>query len=269
VRAPQFADPIRLRTVFISDVHLGFRGCRADALCDFLRSVRADHLILVGDIFDLWSLKKSFFWPQSHSEVVRTILSRTRDGTKVIYVPGNHDELFRSLDGSIFGNLEVHRDYIHTTAAGRRLLVMHGDEFDSVVKCHAALVRIGTLIYDFLLWVNPFVNAVRRMFGLPGYSLAAALKAATPRAVQYMRNFEEAAAAAAQRRGVDGIVCGHIHHAALREMHGVLYCNDGDWVESCTSLVEDMNGSLSVLHWQDGGRRSAAAPAMGWPARAA
>ncbi|MEP7311445.1 MAG: UDP-2,3-diacylglucosamine diphosphatase [Pseudomonadota bacterium] len=267
--AGQSGETTRLRSVFISDVHLGFRGCRAEALCDFLRSVRTDNLILVGDIFDLWSLKKSFFWPQSHSEVVRTILSRTRDGTRVVYIPGNHDELFRSLDGSVFGNLEVHRDYIHTTAAGKRLLVMHGDEFDSVVQCHPALVSLGTALYDFLLWVNPLFNTVRRLFGLPGYSLAAALKAATPRAVQYMRKFEEAAAAAAQRRGADGIVCGHIHHAALRELRGVIYCNDGDWVESCTSLVEDMNGSLSILRWQEIASRPAAEPVLGRRARAA
>ena len=241
--------PLRLRTVFISDIHLGFRGCSAELLLDFLHRVEMDTLLLVGDIIDVWSLEKAMFWPASHSDVLRTILGKAKRGTKVIFVPGNHDEVFREFDGAVFGNLEIHREYIHTGVNGRRMLVLHGDEFDSVVKCSPWLAKLGSSIYDLLLAANPYINWCRRKLNLPHWSLSMYLKQKAKAAVQYIGSFEDAVANAARKRGVDMVVCGHIHHAEMRNINGVLYCNDGDWVESCTSLVEDMNGHMRLLHW--------------------
>lgn len=240
---------LRLRTVFISDIHLGFKGCSAELLLDFLHHVEMDYLFLVGDIVDVWSMKKSMFWPQTHNNVLRTILGKAKRGTQIIFVPGNHDDVFRDFDGAVFGNLEIHREYIHQDANGRRMLVLHGDEFDSVVKCSPWLAKLGSNLYDVLLAVNPYINWVRRKFDLPHWSLSAYLKQKAKKAVQYIGSFEEAVAEAARRRGVDMVVCGHIHHAEVRDIHGVLYCNDGDWVESCTSLVEDHNGHMRLIDW--------------------
>jgi UDP-2,3-diacylglucosamine pyrophosphatase LpxH len=212
------APPLRLRTVFISDIHLGFKGCSAELLLDFLHHVEMDTLFLVGDIIDVWSMKKSMFWPQSHNNVLRTILGKAKRGTKVIFVPGNHDEVFREFDGAVFGNLEIHREYIHAGADGRRMLILHGDEFDSVVKCSPWLAKLGSNIYDVLLAANPYINWVRRRFDLPHWSLSS-----------YLKNKAK--------------------QAEMRDINGILYCNDGDWVESCTSLVEDMNGHLRLIDW--------------------
>jgi UDP-2,3-diacylglucosamine pyrophosphatase LpxH len=242
-------SPLRLRTVFISDIHLGFKGCSAEFLLDFLHCAEMDTLVLVGDIIDVWSMQKSMFWPQSHNNVVRTILGKAKRGTKVIFVPGNHDEVFREFDGAVFGNLEIHREYIHMGADGRRMLVLHGDEFDSVVKCSPWLAKLGSNIYDVLLAANPYINWVRRKLNLPHWSLSMYLKHKAKTAVQYIGSFEEAVAQAARKRGVDTVVCGHIHHAEIREIDGIRYCNDGDWVESCTALVEDMSGQLRLIDW--------------------
>jgi UDP-2,3-diacylglucosamine pyrophosphatase LpxH len=244
-------NKVRLRTVFISDVHLGSRGCRADLLHEFLKSVEVDRLFLVGDIVDLWALRKNFFWPQAHNNVMRTILGKAKNGTRVIYVPGNHDEDIREFCGSAFGHLEIHREYVHTTGEGRSFLVMHGDEFDTVVKCSRWLAKLGARAYDFLLSMNHHVNAVRRLFGLPYWSLASYLKHKAKTAVKYIASFERAVAHAARRRGVDGVVCGHIHRAEMTEIDGITYCNDGDWVESCTALVEDMNGRFAIWSWPE------------------
>jgi UDP-2,3-diacylglucosamine pyrophosphatase LpxH len=241
--------PLRLRAVFISDVHLGFKGCSALMLLDFLHHVEMDCLFLVGDIIDVWSMKKSMFWPQSHNNVLRTILGKAKRGTKVIFIPGNHDEVFRDFDGAVFGNLEIHREYVHVGADGRRMLVLHGDEFDSVVKCSPWLAKLGSNLYDLLLAANPYINWWRRKFNLPHWSLSAYLKNKAKKAVQYIGSFEDAVAQAARKRGVDTVICGHIHRAEMREIGGILYCNDGDWVESCTSLVEDMNGTLRLVEW--------------------
>jgi UDP-2,3-diacylglucosamine pyrophosphatase LpxH len=242
-------SPMRLRTVFISDIHLGFRGCSAELLLDFLHQVEMDTLFLVGDIIDVWSMQKNMFWPQSHNNVLRTILGKAKRGTKVIFVPGNHDEVFREFDGAVFGNLEIHREYVHQGANGRRMLILHGDEFDSVVKCSPWLAKLGCTIYDLLLAANPYINWFRRKLDLSHWSLSMYLKHKAKTAVQYIGSFEESVAQAARKRGVDTVVCGHIHHAEIREIEGILYCNDGDWVESCTSLVEDMNGQLRLIDW--------------------
>jgi UDP-2,3-diacylglucosamine pyrophosphatase LpxH len=253
--------PLRMRTVFISDIHLGFKGCSAEWLLDFLHSVEMDTLFLVGDIIDVWSMQKSMFWPQSHNNVLRTILGKAKRGTKVIFIPGNHDEVFRDFDGAVFGNLEIHCEYVHEGANGRRMLILHGDEFDSVVKCSPWLAKLGSNIYDVLLVANPYINRVRRKLDLPHWSLSSYLKNKAKKAVQYIGSFEESVAQAARKRGVDTVVCGHIHHAEMREIDGILYCNDGDWVESCTSLVEDMRGQLRLIDWPKWRRQIAAVPA--------
>jgi UDP-2,3-diacylglucosamine pyrophosphatase LpxH len=240
---------LHLRTVFISDIHLGFKGCSAELLLDFLHHVDMDFLFLVGDIIDVWSMKRSMFWPQSHNNVLRTILGKAKNGTQILFIPGNHDEVFRDFDGATFGNLSIHREYVHDGARGRRMLVLHGDEFDSVVKCSPWLAKLGSNIYDVLLAANPYINWWRRLFALPHWSLSAYLKGKAKTAVQYIGSFEDAVAQAARKRGVDTVVCGHIHRAEMRDIDGVLYCNDGDWVESCTSLVEDMNGQLRLIEW--------------------
>ena len=248
---PDSKPTFRFRTVFISDIHLGFRGCSAGYLLDFLRSVETETLYLVGDIIDVWSLRKSFFWPQAHNDVIRTILGKAKHGTRVVYVPGNHDNLFRDYDGMVFGNVEIRREAIHETADGRRLLVLHGDEFDSVIKASPLLEALGNRAYAFVLKLNRYVNLLRRAFGFPYWSIAAYLKHKVKNAVKYIANFERALAQEAQRRGLDGAVCGHIHRAEISHIDGVLYCNDGDWVESCTTLTEDFEGRLRLLRWTE------------------
>lgn len=242
---------LRVRTVFISDVHLGSRGCSADYLLDFLHSVQCDTLYLVGDIIDLWSMKRSFFWPQSHSNVIRTILGKAKHGTRVIYIPGNHDAPFREHVGMQFGNVEIMQDAIHETADGRRFWVLHGDDFDNVIKASPLLSYVGHHLYDFILWLNRHVNSVRRRFGFSYWSVAAFLKGKMKNAMKYIANYERALASEARKRGVDGVICGHIHRAEITQLDDVLYCNDGDWVESCTTLLEDHDGRLSLLRWTE------------------
>jgi UDP-2,3-diacylglucosamine pyrophosphatase LpxH len=246
---------LRLRSVFISDVHLGSRDSRASELLQFLSSVQVDYLFLVGDIIDFWSLSRSFYWPQPHNDVLRAILGKARDGAQVIYVPGNHDETLRQFCGSAFGNLKIRRRYVHATADGREFLVMHGDEFDAAVKYSRWFTRVGSFFYEVALRANRAVNAGRRAFGLPFWSLAGYVKLRLKNAVRYVEAFERAAANAAVQRKLDGIICGHIHRAGVREIDGVLYCNDGDWVESCTALVEDMSGRMFVWSWSQAGER--------------
>ncbi|MBC7983847.1 MAG: UDP-2,3-diacylglucosamine diphosphatase [Candidatus Obscuribacterales bacterium] len=242
---------LKFRSVFVSDVHLGFRGCSANFLLDFLKSVDTEYLYLVGDIVDLWSLKKSFYWPQEHNNILRLILSKAKRGTKVIYIPGNHDEVFREYAGHVFGNLEIQEEVIHTTADGRRLLVLHGDAFDSVIKCAPWLGHLGHHAYELILKLNRYFNWARKKLGFPYWSLAAYLKHKAKTAVTYIDRFEETLAHEAKRRGVDGVVCGHIHHAQIIDVQGVQYMNCGDWVESCTTLTEDFNGHMELLHWSE------------------
>jgi len=245
VERPQY------RTIWISDIHLGTRGCKADFLLDFLRSTESEYLYLVGDIFDGWRLKRSWYWPQTHNDVVQKLLRKARKGTKLIYVPGNHDELLRSYIGKHFGGVEVIKDTIHVTAAGKRLLVLHGDEFDGIVKYARWLALLGDWSYTVAIELNHWLNLMRRRLGLPNWSLSSYLKHRVKNAVKLIENYEEAVAAEARNRRVDGIVCGHIHHAEIRQIGEVLYCNDGDWVESCTALVEHLDGRLEILNWAE------------------
>jgi UDP-2,3-diacylglucosamine pyrophosphatase LpxH len=246
------AGPIlRFRSVFISDVHLGFRGCSADFLLDFLNSMHTETLYLVGDIIDLWSLEKSFFWPQRHNDVIRAILNIAQRGTRVIYIPGNHDRLFRDFAGSSFGNIEIRHEAVHQTADGKQLLVLHGDEFDAAIKASPWLAGLGSAAYTFTLILNHGLNRLRQLVGCNYWSLAAFLKLKVKNAARYIANFERALALEAKRRGVDGVICGHIHRAHIATIGSVLYCNDGDWVESCTTLTEDATGRLSLLRWTE------------------
>ncbi|OKH88908.1 UDP-2,3-diacylglucosamine diphosphatase [Thalassospira sp. TSL5-1] len=239
------------RTVWISDVHLGTRGCQAELLVDFLNEVTADTYYLVGDIIDGWRLKKSWYWPESHHAVITNIMEKARNGAKVIFVPGNHDEFAREFVDMTFGHVDVRMNDIHTTADGKRLLVIHGDEFDGVVKYARWLAYLGDTAYNFAIMLNRYFNAARRKLGYGYWSLSAYLKNRVKNAVQFICDFENAVAHAATKRKVDGVVCGHIHHAEKRMIGNVLYCNDGDWVESCTALVEHKDGELELLHWAD------------------
>ena len=242
---------LRVRACFLSDIHLGFRGCRAEYLLDFLNSIECDTLYLVGDIVDLWSLKRSVYWPKAHHEVLRALLERARGGTRVVYVPGNHDRPFREFHGWVLGQVEILRETVHETADGRRFLILHGDEFDSVIRASPLLESLGNRAYALALRLNRYVNAVRRRLGYPYWSVAAFLKHKVKNAVSYIANFERAVAFEARRRGVDGMICGHIHRATITDIDGITYCNDGDWVESCTALVEDFDGRFALLRWTE------------------
>lgn len=239
------------RTIFISDTHLGTRGCRSDFLADFLRRTSCQQLYLVGDIIDGWRLRKSWYWDENHDEVLRLILRHARGGAEVTYIPGNHDEMFRAWlpIGLEIGGIRLRKDAVHTTADGKRLLVMHGDEFDSVVRYAKFLALLGDSAYTTALTANRWFNAARRRLGYPYWSLSAWLKRQVKGAVKAIGRYEVALANEAKRRGFDGVVCGHIHHAEMREVNGVLYLNDGDWVESCTALVEHHDGRLELIDW--------------------
>ena len=242
--------PVRhFRTVFISDVHLGTRGCQAELLLDFIRHMECDTLFLVGDIIDGWKLKSGWWWPQAHNDVVQKILRMARKGAQVIYVPGNHDDVVRDFCGVHLGGVVVTRDAIHETADGRRFLVLHGDEFDGVTRHARWLAFLGDWAYRTVLALNTVFNHVRRRLGFGYWSLSAYLKVKVKNALQFIENFEAAVAEEARRRGVDGVICGHIHKAEMRVIDGIEYINDGDWVESCTALVEHMDGRLEILEW--------------------
>ena len=237
------------RTIWISDIHLGTRGCKAELLLDFLKHNDSDLLYLVGDIVDGWRLASGWYWPSSHSEVVNEILRKAANGTRVIYVPGNHDEFLRDYTDLCLAGIEVKFEAMHETADGRQLLVMHGDHFDSVVTYARWLAKAGDHAYELAMLMNEAVAFVRRRIGMPYWSLSQWLKTKVKNAVEYISRFEEAVAREAERRGIDGIVCGHIHKAEIRRIGDVLYCNDGDWVEGCTALAEDRFGNLSIIDW--------------------
>ncbi|SMF62314.1 UDP-2,3-diacylglucosamine pyrophosphatase LpxH [Tistlia consotensis] len=241
----------RYRTIFLSDIHLGTRGCKAEFLLDFLRFNEAETIYLVGDIFDGWRLRRSWYWPQAHNDVVQKLLRKARKGARLIYLPGNHDELLRAYTGRHFGGVEVMSEAIHETADGRRMLVLHGDAFDGIVTYAKWLARLGDWTYNLALTVNHWFNLVRRRFGFGYWSMSAWLKGRVKNAVQFIDQYEQAVAEEARRRGVDGVICGHIHKAEQRMIGEVLYINDGDWVESCTALVEHFDGRLEILNWAE------------------
>jgi UDP-2,3-diacylglucosamine pyrophosphatase LpxH len=245
----------RHRTIFISDTHLGTRGCKAEALADFLAHNDCATLFLVGDIVDGWRLKRRWYWTQAQTRVIGEILRKVDNGTHVIFVPGNHDEFAREYAGRLFAGVEVIQEAIHETAAGKRLWVLHGDRFDGVISFAKWLAYAGDWAYGWALRFNDLLFAVRKCLGLPYWSLSAFLKRKVKNAVEYISRFEEIVAYEAKLRGVDGVVCGHIHHAEIREIGGILYLNDGDWVESCSALVEDAHGNMEILRWADPSQR--------------
>ena len=243
-----FLEPKRYRTGWISDAHLGTRGCNAPALLDFLRENDFDTLYVVGDLIDIWSLRRGIYWPQQHNDVIQKILRKARKGTHVVYIPGNHDELVADFCGA-YGNIEIKQRAIHVTASGERVLIIHGHELDAVVQNVKWLAFAGDLGYQFLLSLNPLINFLRRRFGLGYWSLSAYAKQRVKDAVSFISKFETAVAHYADRYDVDAVLCGHIHSAAIREFGKVTYYNCGDWVESCTALVEGDDGILSMLNY--------------------
>ncbi len=240
----------RFRTLFVSDVHLGKRGTQAELFLDFLRCHDAETIYLVGDMIDGWALKGGWYWPQSHNDVIQKLLRKARKGARVIFLPGNHDEFARSYLGLVFGGVEVTDTAIHTTADGRRFLVIHGDQFDVVIAHARWLALLGDWAYEMALSVNSWFNRARRRLGLRYWSLSAWAKLKVKDAVSFIGTFEGTLAAQARKRGCDGVVCGHIHHAAIRTVDGITYVNTGDFVESCTAVVEHGDGRLEIIEWQ-------------------
>lgn len=241
----------RYRTIWISDFHLGTRHTKAEFLLDFLKNNESDYLYLVGDIFDGWALGKSWYWPQLHNDVIQKILRKARKGTKVTYIPGNHDEFARGFVDMNFGGIATKMQCIHTTVDGRQLLILHGDQFDGVIQYAQWISVLGAAAYELSLVMNRWYNSFRKWMGLSYWSLSAYLKNRAKRAVQHIANFEKAVVNEAMKYEVEGVVCGHIHHAEIQELSGVLYLNTGDWVESCTALVEHVDGTLEVIRWSN------------------
>ncbi|WP_374407180.1 UDP-2,3-diacylglucosamine diphosphatase [Pelagerythrobacter sp.] len=248
---PEGGERRRYRTIWISDVHLGTKGCNAQLLIDFLDHTDSETMYLVGDIIDGWRLKKKHYWPAEHNDIVWRILKRAKRGTRIVYIPGNHDEMLRPFSGMDFGGVEIRRAAFHETADGRRLMVLHGDEFDAVMLAHRWLAVVGDALYHLLMGMNRWVNAARTAMGLPYWSLSKTAKHKVKNAVEFISKYEEVVARAAAERGVDGVVCGHIHTAEIRAFDGIEYYNDGDWVEGCNALVEHFDGRMELLHWPE------------------
>jgi UDP-2,3-diacylglucosamine pyrophosphatase LpxH len=242
---------MRYRSIFISDVHLGTRAAQVAPLLEFLKLTEAETIYLVGDIVDFWKVRRGPHWPQRHNDVLQKLLRKARKGARIVYIPGNHDEGLRDFCGQTFGEIEIRRDAIHTTVSGKRFVVLHGDEFDVVVRYARWLAFLGDRSYELALWTNAPLNWVRRRLGLGYWSLSAFLKSRVKGAVNFIGEFEQALAEVARRHEADGVICGHIHHAADRQIAGVRYLNCGDWVESCTAIVETEAGEFRVLRWNE------------------
>lgn len=241
--------PRRVRTIWLSDIHLGTKGCRAEALIEFLKQYDCEQLYLVGDIVDGWRLRSRIFWPQEHTNVIRRILTKAKRGCRVVLITGNHDEFLRKYTDLDLGNIRICDEAEHRTADGRRLLIIHGDQYDGIVQAHRWLAFLGDHGYRLLLVVNRWVNRFRERFNYPYWSLSAHVKHRVKRAVNFIYEFEHAVAWDCRRRGFAGVVCGHIHHAEVREVDQVTYYNCGDWVESCTALIEHNDGEMELCHW--------------------
>lgn len=241
-----------VRAIFLSDIHLGTRACQAERLLGFLRNYSAQSLYLIGDIVDFWAMNRSVHWTPAQNTVVQKILRRARHGEKVTLIPGNHDEALREYVGVAFGDIRISRDAVHETADGKRYALLHGDEFDQVTRHHRWVALLGDMAYTALVRVNGWLSVLRRRLGIAGYwSLAGYAKRQVKSAVGFIFDFEESVARAVRARGLDGVICGHIHAAASRQIDGVHYLNCGDWVDSCTAIVEHLDGTLEVIHWQD------------------
>ncbi|MEW5771117.1 MAG: UDP-2,3-diacylglucosamine diphosphatase [Pseudomonadota bacterium] len=248
-----------VRSIFISDVHLGTRACQAERLLDFLREHPSQYLFLVGDIIDFWSMSRSIHWNTAQNTVVQKVLRRARHGEHVIFVPGNHDEALRDYCESAFGDIRLIREYVHETLDGRRFLLTHGDDFDQVTRYHRWVAVLGDMAYNALVRVNGWLSRLRRLLGIPGYwSLAGYAKRRVKTALQFIFDFEDSVIHHVRERGLDGVICGHIHWAALKEVDGLIYANCGDWVDSCTAIVEHCDGRLELIDWGAVSRNHAA-----------
>jgi len=240
----------KVRSIFISDIHLGTRACQAERLLEFMRSFSAENVFLVGDIVDFWAMRRNIVWTSAQNTFVQKILRRARRGERVVFIPGNHDEALRDYFGISFGDIEIVGEYVHELADGRRFLLLHGDEFDQITRHHRWLALLGDVAYDFLVRLNALLSFVRRRFGITCYwSLAGYAKRRVKRALQFIFDFENSAIRAARQRGLDGIICGHIHSAVIRKADGISYVNCGDWVDSCTAIVEHFDGRLELVVW--------------------
>lgn len=242
---------VKVRSIFISDVHLGTRACQAERLLDFMRSYASENVFLVGDIVDFWAMRRNIVWTPAQNTVVQKILRRARHGEKVLFIPGNHDEALRDYLDISFGDIEICGEYVHTLADGRRFLLLHGDEFDQVTRHHRWIAILGDVAYGALVKLNTALSFVRRRFGMQCYwSLAGYAKRRVKKTLQFIFDFEDTALRAAHQRGLDGIICGHIHFAVIREREdGMVYVNCGDWVDSCTAIVEHLDGTLELISW--------------------
>lgn len=239
-----------VRSIFLSDVHLGTRACKAERLLDFLRAHPAENLYLIGDIIDFWSMRRGIQWSRAQNTVVQKVLRRARHGERVVFIPGNHDEALREYHGTTFGDILVVNEYIHETADGRRFLLIHGDEFDQVTRYHRWVAVLGDAAYNFLVRANAWCSWVRRRLGRPGYwSLAGYAKRRVKKALEFIFDFEDAVIRNVRERGLDGVICGHIHWAAIKDKEGLTYVNCGDWVDSCTAIVEHHDGRLELIDW--------------------
>ena len=245
------AAMVKVRSIFLSDIHLGTRACQADRLLDFMRSYSSENVFLVGDIVDFWAMRRNIAWTSAQNTVVQKILRRARHGERVVFIPGNHDEALRDYLDISFGDIEICGEHVHTLADGRRILLLHGDEFDQITRHHRWIALLGDVMYDLLVSLNALLSFVRRRFGMRCYwSLAGYAKRRVKKALQFVFDFEESALRAARQRGLDGIICGHIHCAVIRETEdGMVYVNCGDWVDSCTAIVEHLDGSLELVTW--------------------
>ena len=239
------------RTIWISDLHIGSTQCQADVLLDFLKHNESEKLYLVGDIIDFWALSKRVYWPRDHNTIIQKVLRKARHGTQVIYIPGNHDENIRDYDNYIFGDIIVKNSDVHTTLTGQKFLIVHGDEYDTIAKYHQWIAKLGSKGYDFLLEINRLLRSIRRLFGIQSqFSLAAFVKFKVKNAVQFISDYEQSIVNTLKDEGLDGVICGHIHHAEMKEIDGFMYVNTGDFVESCSAIVERHDGTLELVRWQ-------------------
>ncbi len=239
------------RTIWISDLHIGSTQCQADVLLDFLKYNDSEKLYLVGDIIDFWSLSKKMYWPKTHNTIIQKLLRKARQGTHIIYIPGNHDENVREYDSYVFGDIVVKNSDIHTTAQGKHFLIVHGDEYDMVARHHRWLAQLGSVGYDWLIEINRFLRLVRRIIGMQShFSLAAFVKFKVKNVVQFMSDYEQSIVYTLKDQNLNGVICGHIHHAEIKSIDNFLYVNTGDFVESCTAIVEHFNGELELIRWK-------------------
>ena len=261
----------QVRSIFLSDIHLGTRACQAGRLLDFLREYESDHLFLVGDIVDLWAMSRGVYWSAAQNTVVQKVLKRARHGSQVIFVPGNHDEALREYVDTSFGDIHVVREHVHVAADGKRYVLVHGDEFDQVTRHHRWVAVLGDLAYNALVRLNLLLSLIRRTLDIPGYwSLAGYAKRKVKSAVSFIYNFEDAVVHHVKQRGLDGVICGHIHSAALKQIDGITYINCGDWVDSCTAVIEHRDGRMELVDWGNSdGRAEAELPAAAWSSEAA